>query len=728
MRKCNLYSLSPTWILDAFRGIRFSTTLLKQVPIDTDAEFPPFLNHKQNPPGGIQFPHIKCIWQSLDLPGFHVHFAAYAYLLRSSGSAGALPHGRRIHDHIIRSVLEKDAFLGSLLVQMYIRCGAMEDAYAYFVKMHERNVFSWNYMIRAFAREDQGREAYHFFQQMQQESVLPDKFIFASIIAAFSSGGAFLEGKQMHARIMAIGFELDVVMATAVVDMYCKCGSLEDARFSFDQLSEKNVVSWNVIIAAYVRHSHTKEAFQLFDLMQQEGVLPDKVSIVSILASCSSLAALTYGKNIHVYIMHNGFEFDDDVMIAVINMYGKCGSLEDARKMFENLPEQTLVSWNVMIGACVCNGKCKDAIQLFERMHWEGVIPDKFTFASILSAHTGHASLNRDRDMHAYIVSTGFELDVVVVTALISMYGQNGHLVDARILFDNLPTRTVVSWNAIIAAYTCHGYCQIALQLFDQLQQEGAMPNEATFASILCACANLEALTKGKHIHINIICSGLESDVVLSTALVNMYGRCGSLMYALDMFYNMAERNVVSWNAIIAVHAQSGHGKVVLQVFEQMQQEGVVPDKVTFVSVLSACSHAGLVDEGCYVWTSMNQDHVLVPTPEHYDCMIGLLGRAGRLGEAERMISKMPFQPSCVSWTTILGACRNQVDVERGEHAVKHLFELYPTDASSYVILSNIYAAAGRNDDAENVLKMMRSQGLKEESGCSSLEINDDFL
>lgn len=558
----------------------------------------------------------------LEKPGIRVDSDTYASCLRYCGNLKTLLDGKRVHDHIIQSEHERSGFLGGLIVQMYVKCGAMEDARVWFSTMHERSVFSWNFLIGAYAELGQGNEACQLFTQMQEDGVMPDRVTFLHMISACGNQATLEEGKLMHLHVTEDSLDSDVVVATALVSMYGKCGSLEDAREMFDKMHERNVISWNAIIAAHAWHGHGKKAFQLFEQMWQEAVMPEKVTFLSMLDACDSQAALAQGKQIHICIIHGGLMLDIVVATALVDMYGKCDDIEEARSVF-----------------------------------------------------------------------------------------------------DKLPRRDVVAWNAMIAVYAQHGYGKDSLQLFEQMQQQGVMPSKVTFVSILDACASQAAVAKGKHVHKLILQRGFLTNIVVATALINMYGKCGSILNARMVFNEMPERDVVSWNVMIAVYARHGLGKKAVQLYHLMRRDVILPDKVTFVNLLTACSHAGLVDEGRHFFHSMSRDYGIPLVEEHYDCMIDLLGRAGCLDEAEELILKMPFQPTILTWTTLLGACRNQVDVLRGQCVAQRAFDLNPQYHAPYVMLANIYAAAGMDSEAEKVLMRMKDLGLKKPPGCSYIEV-----
>jgi pentatricopeptide repeat protein len=304
------------------------------------------------------------------------------------------------------------------------------------------------------------------------------------------------------------------------------------------------------------------------------------------------------------------------------------------------------------------------------------------------------------------------------------MYAKCGNVNIAHKLFERMPKQDVVSWTAIIAAYSQNGHPHEALAFFNEMQVQGIKPNSITIVSVLPACAHLLALEQGKQIHGYAIRSGFESDVVVGTGLVNMYAKCGNVNIAHKLFERMPEQDVVSWNAMILAYGIHGHGEDALALFSQMQQTGTKPDHITFTAILTACSHAGLVDQGWQYFECMKSDYGLAPKLEHYACLVDLLGRAGHLDEAHDIIKKMPLEPNANVWGALLGACRIHCNIELGEQAAKHLFELEPNNAGYYVLLSNIYAEARRWEDVVKLRTMMKERGVKKQPGCSVVAVH----
>lgn len=407
-------------------------------------------------------------------------------------------------------------------------------------------------------------------------------------------------------------------------------------------------------------------------------------------------------------------------------MYGKCGASSDARSIFSRMHDRSVFAWNYLLAAHVASGMFSFALPFFHQMHMEGVLADRVTFVSAVSACSCQEFLREGKHIHARVIKQDFHLDVILTTALLNMYSKCGHLEGAIATFDSMCARNTISWGAMLSALLQHGKAKEVLQLFRKMCLDDVKPDKFTCSTVLSACAHLSALSEGRRMHAWIDKSIQEVDSVLSNALVSMYGRCGYVKGAQLAFDNMLVRDVVAWSAIIASYGQQGMGKEALHCFEQMQVEGVLPDRITFYSALSACSHAGLMIEGWRFFLRMNHDHTLVPSAEHHNCMVDLFCRVGQLAEAENLANSMQSAPLAASaWMSLLGACRVHVDVERAERAAKHVFKLDPDSTAPYVVLSSIYAAARMWDAAIQMRSMIKVKGLKKQRGCSFIEVDN---
>ncbi|KAJ7545569.1 hypothetical protein O6H91_08G002000 [Diphasiastrum complanatum] len=438
----------------------------------------------------------------------------------------------------------------------------------------QRSVFSWTVNIRRYVKNGQPLKALELYQEMQNEAINPDKFTFICVLNACASLLALEKGRDVHAQIVQSGCKLDVYLGNSLVDMYAKCGSIDEAYRVFNFMPGRSVVSWNAMISGIVKSGNGKQALELFEHMQQERIVPDTVTFVSVLNGCASIGALADGRSVHAQLRQSGCSSDILVNNCLIGMYFKCGCIEDACEIFNNLPVHSVVSWNAMIMGYVKCGQSDKAVQLFRQMQQEGVDPDSITFLGVLNACAKKGALEDGRKVHAQAIKSGFHLDIMVGSCLVDMYIKCGSIDDACRVFNSMKNRNVISWSTMIAGYTKFGRGDKALESLQQMQQASIKPDTITLMAALNACAAAAALHEGRFIHGQIIHSGFESDVFVGSSLIDMYAKCGSIIDSCRVFNNIPMHNVVSWNAMIMGYAIHGLGSDALRLFEQMCQKG----------------------------------------------------------------------------------------------------------------------------------------------------------
>eukprot|EP00250_Pteridium_aquilinum_P015564 c22646_g4_i4 orf=788-2140(-) len=449
------------------------------------------------------------------------------------------------------------------------------------------------------------------------------------------------------------------------------------------------------MIMAFTQHGQDESALGLYKQMQQQGFKPSQITFVCSLCAVKEPLFAAQGKEIHAQVIEHGYESNAFVVTALISMYGRCGSLEDAQEVFNRVPLQTVVSWTAVIGAFSQGGHSEEALQLHNQMLTEGEHPDKCTFLTLVAACSSPAALVEGKRLHARMISSGFEHDEELQTSLINMYGKCGSVKAAFMVFDRKHADHVGLWNTMLAAYIQHGHATEAMQLYQCMQRKDLKPDKVTFSTILSACSALADLPRGKEVHASIRSAGLQSDVIVGTALVNMYAKCGHLLNAHEVFDQLQNRNAISWNALIVGYAQNGQAKESVALFEKMQLEGFNANEVTFTNLLYACSHAGLVEDALRFFRIMEEDCEVKPFKEHYACIIDLLGRVGRLDDAESFVIKYPYEEDSIMWMSLLGACRVHGDIGRGSRVADIILQLNPEKTGSYVLMSNICAAEG---------------------------------
>lgn len=505
--------------------------------------------------------------------------------------------------------------------------------------------------------------------------------------------------------------------------MYTACNKMDCARRVFDEIWEPCVVTYNAMITGYARGSRPNEALSLFRELQARNLKPTDVTMLSVLSSCALLGALDLGKWMHEYVKKNGFNRFVKVDTALIDMYAKCGSLDDALQTFETSSDKNSITWSAMITGYAQSGDSDKALKLFSSMHLSGIRPSEFTFVGVINACSDLGAAWEGKQVHDYLLKLGFESQIYVMTALVDMYAKCSSIVDARKGFDYLQEPDIVLWTSMIGGYVQNGENEDALSLYGRMEMEGILPNELTMASVLKACSSLAALEQGKQIHARTVKYGFGLEVPIGSALSTMYAKCGCLKDGTLVFRRMPARDVISWNAMISGLSQNGCGKEALELFEEMQLEGTKPDYVTFVNILSACSHMGLVERGWGYFRMMFDEFGMDPRVEHYACMVDILSRAGKLKEAIEFTESATIDHGMCLWRIILGACRNYRNYELGAYAGEKLMELGSQESSAYVLLSSIYSALGRWEDVERVRRMMKLRGVSKEPGCSWIEL-----
>ncbi|CAK7356729.1 unnamed protein product [Dovyalis caffra] len=584
------------------------------------------------------------------------------------------------------------------------------------------------------------------------------------------------QAKQLHAQILKLEPSSPAHLSR-LISIYSNFNLLHESLFVFNTLHSPPVLAYKSIIRCYVANGLLVQSLDLFLQMRSSGKKPDHNVFPSLLKSCTLLSDLKLGESVHGCIIRLGMDFDLYTCNALMNMYGKfqkvfsdkfrieqnvslnqaryilpqtnanstiinqrysktnCrymvevdrrGSIMDSvKRVFEMMPKRDVVSWNTVIAGNAETGKYEEALMMVREMGSENLKPDSFTLSSVLPILAEYVDVHKGKEIHGYAIRHGFDNDVFIGSSLVDMYAKCARVEDALQVFNILPQRDSISWNSIVAGCVQNGLFDEGLRFFHQMLKAKVKPVPISFSSIMPACANLTALHLGKQLHGFIIRVGYEDNMFVASSLVDMYAKCGYIKVARWIFDRMDVHDMVSWTAIIMGYASHGQAYYAVSLFEQMEMEGVRPTYVAFVAVLTACSHAGMIDAAWRYFNSMTQNYGIDPGLEHYAAMADLLGRAGKLDEAFELISSM-HRPAGSVWSSLLSACSVHGNFDLAEKVAKKIFEVDPENTGAYVLLCNIYAAAQRWKDAAKLRYLMRNKGIKKTTAFSWIKVKND--
>ncbi|KAL6974520.1 hypothetical protein U1Q18_028705 [Sarracenia purpurea var. burkii] len=597
-----------------------------------------------------------------------------------------LNEGKAVHGQLIKSGIDPDSYSWNSLANFYAKCGSHRCARQVLHEMPKRDVVTWTALIAGLIDDGYNRDGGLLFSDMRNDGVRPNGF---TLTTAFKGCSMCLDidfGEQLHTEIIKIGFFSDIFVGSCLVDFYAKCGEMKLANRVLLSMLGWNLVSWSALLNGHTQIGEGEEILKMF--------------------------------------FKSGFESDKFINNALVVMYMKLGSVQEGWLLFDTIIDRDLASWNALLSGYDNDETCDQGPRIFKQMLVEGFKPDMYTFCSILRHSICLSNVKFGKQVHAHSVKSGLSGDSSIGTALINMYSNNRCLEDVGIIFHRFHKKDLLTWTVIIASYVQNDESDKAVKCFSQMQHEGLKPNEFTLSSCLSGCSNLANLDTGRQFHSLAVKLGMSKDTYAASALVDMYVKCRSIEDAEALFKDMVERKIVSWNTIVCGYAQIGKGEKALEAFQLMLDEGFVPDEITFIGLLSACSNMGLVEEGKNHFNSLETVYGITPTIEHHACMVNILCRAGRFHEVGNFIEETKLAQNAMIWETVLWGSKIHGNMEFGQKAAERLFELEPEMHYNYIMLSDIFAAKGRWDDVAKVRALMLSQGIKKEPGCSWVKIN----
>ncbi|ONK58442.1 uncharacterized protein A4U43_C09F12810 [Asparagus officinalis] len=588
------------------------------------------------------------------------------------------------------------------------------------------DVITWNKRLSENVQDGKFDDVLNRFVEMKRKGVGVDNVTFVIVLSAVTNEECFELGKQIHVLAMKEGFHSDTPVSNNLINLYAKMNSLDAARTVFDRMKELDLVSWNSMISANVQSGLDIQSIDLFMDMTKNGFFPDHYTLTSILRACLGItASSSIHEQVHTICIKMGLLSDFFVLTALIDTYAEKGNMERARILFEGMDWFDHAACNALISGYIKNNDNSSALNLFASLHQSGGRSNDFSLATVLKACSGLVALQLGKQIHAYAVKLGFDSNVCVSSSILDMYIKCGNMLDSSAAFSDIHEPDDVAWTAMISGYVENGNEDYALNLFHQMRKLGLLPDEFTLASLVKACSCLAALGQGRQIHAIVIKLDHASDSFVGTSMMDMYAKCGNIEDSYELFKRMDFKNNVSWNVMVLGFAQHGKAGKALDLFNKMVSYGLQPDKITFLGVLSACSHSGLVSKAYNYFDSMFRDYGIKPEAEHYSSLVDALGRAGLLSKAEEVIDTMPFNASSSTYRALLGACRNQRNMELGEKIANKLLLQEPQDASAYVLMSNIYATSNKWDGVTNARRSMKCKNIRKDPGYSWIEVKN---
>ncbi|THG11719.1 pentatricopeptide repeat-containing protein At2g46050, mitochondrial [Camellia sinensis] len=552
---------------------------------------------------------------------------------------------------------------------------------------------------------------------------------FSNALKSSAKMGSLPQGRKLHAHLFKLGYHNVLSLQNQLLNVYVKCKEFYDACKLFDEMLVRNLVTWNTLLSGVsdcgggFRSIHNL-GFRYFKRMLSQMVVPDCITFASLLRMCVELNDVEIGRQLHCLLMKLGLYIHCFVNSALVDFYSKFGLVGDARCAFDCCLEKDLVLWNGMVSCYALNCLAKEAFLVFSLMRLEGVKGDDFTLSNLLNSSTNLEFFELGRQLHSLVIRLSFDIDVVVASALVDMYAKTENVVDASKAFDGMVFRNIISWNTMIVGYGRHGDGKEAMKLLVKMFREDFCPDELSLASVLSSCGNLSSSSEIMQVHAYTVKNGFQAFLSIANSLINAYSKCGSIDMALKIFSFIAKPDLVSWTSMIRAYAFHGNPKEAIELFETMLlHSSGRPDQVSFLGVLSACSHGGLVDEGLHYFNLMTNDYHIEPHSEHYTCLIDLLGRASFLDEAFNVLNSMPIEPGSDTLGAFIGACKVRGNSGLAIWAAKKLFVLEPGNTVNYTLLSNMYASVGCWLDVARVRRMMRDRCSHKVPGCSWIEI-----
>ncbi|KAL8260279.1 hypothetical protein R6Q59_028232 [Mikania micrantha] len=673
---------------------------------------------------GEPFEAIR-LFMDMNMFGCCSDASTFTLVLKSCGALEVCGFGVQVHGMVTKLGLLSNMYVSNSLIGMYAKFNDSNSANMLFERRNEKtDVVSWNSIISACSASGMSSEALRLFREMQVIRVVPNEFTFVATLQACEESSYLIFGKELHAFLLKSVLYQDTQVTNALVVMYTKCSKMKVAASVFSAMDEKDTITWNSLLSGYVQNGLYDDAVATFRKMQDADKKPDQCSIMSMISAVGRLGNLLNGLEIHAYAMKRRLDSNLHFCNTLVDMYAKCCKMNYAESLFERIKSKDNISWKTIIAGYVENGFFSRALVSFRESQTNKIEGDSMLLTSILQVCSELKLISIVKEIHVHIIRKGL-CDLALVNALINTYGKCGCVGYATRVFELIKLKNVVSWTTMMCCLVQNGHANEALDVFISMKETQIEPDSVSLLTLLSAVANLSALRKGKEIHGYLIRKQFVLHGPILSSLVDMYASCGSLKNSFRVFNSIEVKDIVMWTSMVNAYGMHGMGKESVRLFNRMVDEKIHPDHVSFLAILYACSHSSLIDEGKQYFKSMVHNYGLSPWPDHYTCMVDLLGRANKLKEAILFVENMEISPNAAIWRSLLGACKVHSNTELGNFAAKKLLELDPYDSKNYVLVSKFYALCGQWDDLIYIRKKMKQKGLKKDPGCTWIEIRN---
>ncbi|PKA47924.1 Pentatricopeptide repeat-containing protein [Apostasia shenzhenica] len=657
---------------------------------------------------------------------FEAAFATVAAAFRGLPSTESLRKCRQLHALVLTSAPSSSRrFLSNILLSAYSKCGAVTDARKLFDRMPDRNIVSFNTMISVYARSPRhsASASIQIFRAMEASGVSPSSSTFSSLALALHNHRS---GSVIHCRVILLGFYGNVCVQTSLLRMYLACGCSDSAEQLFGEMPDRDDVAWNSMLLGILDEREIEHGLKFYRVMMQEGWVPTPCTYTVLLSACREAEDLNAGRLVHGHVVKSEYPPDTPLQNALLDMYSNCGDINTGELVFARIDSPDLVSWNSLMAGFSNNGDGEKAMHAFVRLKFisskEELSPDKYTFVAVISATSALPFLFYGKPLHAEVKKTGWKDCVYVGHALIGMYFMNGEPTSAEMVFNCVPEKDEIIWTEMVAGHSRLGEGELAIGYFFRMLLEGHEADSFSLSSAMKASTYLTALRQGEMLHALVVKAGYGGNTGVCGSLVDMYAKNGSLGSSRMIFDTIKNPDLICWNSIMGGYGNHGNADEVFNLFGCMVERGLQPDHVTYISLLSACSHSGILERGRFYWFCMMTDGI-VPGLKHYTCMVNLLSRAGRLQEAEELITGSPFRESSIElWRILLSSAVVSKDLDRGVHAANQLLSMEPDDIPTHILLSNLYASVGCWDVVAEMRRKVRGLLVEKEPGLSWIE------